>query len=239
MSEDIRAEVGFLVLADISGFTAFVTASELEHGAWVTGQLLEAVMRGLAPPLEIQELEGDAVFALGPDRLVPDGSALPPALAAAVGAFKERQRRMARENDCACSACSVIAALDLKLIVHHGRFARQRVGGRARVAGPDVILLHRLLKNPVGGRAYVLLTEPALARIGVDPAAHGMARHVVSYPHLGEVPCFVAALEPAATALAGERLPHLAARHTAPPSPPAGGSAGTAQGCTSLEGVHS
>ena len=211
MSEDIRADEGFLVLADISGFTRFVTASELEHGARVTGQLLEAVMRGLAPPLEIQELEGDAVFALGPDRLLPDASVLPPALAAAVGAFKERQRGMAGDNDCTCRACCGIAALDLKLIAHHGRFARQEVAGRARVAGPDVILVHRLLKNPVGGRAYVLLTEPALARLGVDPAAHGLARHLVSYPHLGEVPCFVAALESAATALAGARLAPAAA----------------------------
>ena len=211
MSEDIRAEDGFLVLADISGFTAFVTASELEHGAWVTGELLEAVMRGLAPPLEIQELEGDAVFALGPDRLVPDGRVVPPALATAVGAFRERQRSMARENDCACRACEAIPALDLKLIAHHGRFARQHVGGRTRVAGPDVILVHRLLKNSVDGRAYVLLTEPALARIGVDPVAAGMTWHVASYPHLGEVPCFVAPLEAAAPALAGERLAGAAA----------------------------
>ena len=43
MSEDIRAEAGFLILADISGFTAFVAGTELEHGALVTGVLLEAV----------------------------------------------------------------------------------------------------------------------------------------------------------------------------------------------------
>ena len=52
-----RTESGFLVLADISGFTAFVTATELEHGAEVTGVLLADVMAALSPPLEIQELE--------------------------------------------------------------------------------------------------------------------------------------------------------------------------------------
>ena len=36
---------------------------------------------------------------------------------------------------------------------------------------------------------------PALERIGVDPVASGMRRHLVSYPYLGEVPCFVADLE--------------------------------------------
>ena len=64
------SDEGFLILADISGFTAFVTATELEHGAQVTGALLEAVMERLAPPLEIQELEGDAVFAIGADRRI-------------------------------------------------------------------------------------------------------------------------------------------------------------------------
>ena len=45
-----RTESGFLVLADISGFTAFVTATELEHGAQVTGVLLGDVMEALSPP---------------------------------------------------------------------------------------------------------------------------------------------------------------------------------------------
>ena len=72
----MKAERGVLVLADISGFTAFVTAVELEHGPQIIGALLEAVMRRLAPPLEIQEIEGDAVFALGPDgALAPSGAA--------------------------------------------------------------------------------------------------------------------------------------------------------------------
>src|SRR5713101_5741042 len=94
MSADDRTEDGFLILADISGFTAFVTATELEHGAEVTGVLLEAVMHRLSPPLEIQELEGDAVFALG-----PDGGPVPPLtlfelLEDAFVAFRDRQRQM-------------------------------------------------------------------------------------------------------------------------------------------------
>src|SRR5438093_10833706 len=194
MSDDIKSEAGFLILADISGFTAFIAGTELEHGAQVTGVLLEAVMHRLAPPLEIQELEGDAVFAIGPDGVVPDGSALPALLADAFAVFKEEQRKLASDESCACRACSDIPNLNLKLVVHHGRFVRQTVGGRARVAGPDVILVHRLLKNPVNGSAYLLLTAPALERVGVDPVASGMQRHFVSYTHLGAVPGFVSDL---------------------------------------------
>lgn len=32
----------------------------------------------------------------------------------------------------------------------------------------------------------------------MDPFASGMQQHFVSYPHLGEVPCIVADLEPLA-----------------------------------------
>src|SRR3989475_12358956 len=63
MSDDIRSEAGFLVLADISGFTAFVVGTELEHGAQVTGVLLESVKRRLAPPLQTQQIEGGAELA--------------------------------------------------------------------------------------------------------------------------------------------------------------------------------
>ncbi len=56
--------LGVLVLADISGFTEFVTATELEHGPPIIAELLGEVMRQISPPLEIQEVEGDAVFAL-------------------------------------------------------------------------------------------------------------------------------------------------------------------------------
>src|SRR5438552_19111201 len=67
-------EDGFLVLADISGFTAFVTATELEHGPQIIAALLETVMGQLSPPLEVQEVEGVAVFAIGADRtLLPPG----------------------------------------------------------------------------------------------------------------------------------------------------------------------
>ena len=194
MSDDILTEEGFLVLADISGFTAFMTATELEHGAEITGLLLQTL---------IQELEGDAVFALGPDRIVADGRTMPPLLAEAFAAFTERQRRIASEPGCECGACRETSHLSLKLIAHHGRFVRQLVGGRSRVTGPDVILAHRLLKNAVGVGAYALFTEPALARAGLDPVARGMGRHRVSYPYLGEVSCFVTdliALAPPAAA---------------------------------------
>lgn len=118
---------------------------------------------------------------------------MPALLADAFAAFAERRRALASEPGCECGACQETARLGLKVIVHHGRFVRHSVG-RSRVTGPDVILAHRLLKNSVGAGAYVLLTEPARKRAGLDPDAPGTRRHLERYPHLGEVRCVVADL---------------------------------------------
>jgi hypothetical protein len=192
----MKTEDGVLILADISGFTAFVTATELEHGPQIIGTLLEAVMQRLSPPLEIQEVEGDAVFALG-----ADGALLPPArllsvLDSAFAAFKAAQRELAADESCGCGACRTVESLDLKIIAHHGRFLRHAVGGRAQVAGVDVILAHRLLKNGVTTeRAYALLTEALLGWLGLDPIELGLIGRVESYEHLGDIRCFVRRLD--------------------------------------------
>ena len=190
-----RPESGFLVLADISGFTAFVTATELEHGAEVTGALLAGVMEALSPPMGIQELEGDAVFALGPDHAQGADRRLLESFGRAFAAFSERRREISLDTSCACRACRGVLGLSLKLIVHHGSFLRQVVRGRSRVAGPDIILAHRFLKNDVEPATYVLFTAAAVERFGIDPVAAGMARYTGTYAHFGDVDCFVVSLD--------------------------------------------
>jgi len=195
MAQADRLQSGFLVLADISGFTAFVTATELEHGADVTGVLLAGVMEALAPPLEIQELEGDAVFALGPDGVEEADRGLMDAFGRAFEAFSERQREMALDMSCSCRACRGVLGLSLKLIVHHGSYLRQVVRGRSRVAGPDIILAHQFLKNDVEPRTYVLFTDTAVERLGIDPVAAGMERYTGKYAYFDDRDCFVISLD--------------------------------------------
>ena len=183
---------GFLVLADISGFTAFVTATEIEHGPPVIAALLEEVIRRLAPPLRIQDIEGDAVFALGAHgSLVPPASLLAVLHGAALG-FRTLQRAMQADESCSCHACRSVWRLRLKLVAHYGTFLHQTVGGRLQAAGRDVILAHRLLKNRVPRTGdYVLITEPALRYMDVDAEAAGLIPHRERYEHFGTIDCFV------------------------------------------------
>ena len=183
---------GFLVLADISGFTAFVTATELEHGPPIIAELLEEVIRRISPPLEIEGIEGDAVFALG-----VHGQVLPPAslldvMQAGFAGFREKQRQLEADESCSCNACRGVGRLRLKAIGHYGTYLAQTVGGHAQTAGADVILAHRLLKNGVRpGSHYALLTRPALTYMEVDPTRLGFAAHTERFEYFGDVECFV------------------------------------------------
>ena len=183
---------GFLVLADISGFTAFVTATELEHGPPIIAELLEEVIRRIAPPLEIHGIEGDAVFALGVHGTVTPPASLLDVLHAGFVGFRAKQRELAADESCSCNACRHVDRLRLKVIGHYGSFVEYTVSGRAQIAGPDVILAHRMLKNRVTRKAdYALLTKPALRYMGVDPAGLGLSPHLERYEHFGDVECFV------------------------------------------------
>jgi hypothetical protein len=192
-----RTDHGFLVLADVSGFTAFVTTTELEHGSEIIAALLDEVIEHLSPPLEIQEIEGDAVFALAGADLDLPRTRLLAVLEEAFAAFKSRQQAMQDADGCQCGACRQIAILDLKMVVHHGPFLRHTVGGRSRVTGTAVILVHRLLKNGLGRKGgYALLTEPVLRSLGIDGERAGLPVYIERYEHLGDVRCFVRDLVP-------------------------------------------
>ncbi len=60
-------EHGYLVLADISGYTAFLSQTELDHAHEILTDLLETILKRFKTLLTICKLEGDAVFAYTPE----------------------------------------------------------------------------------------------------------------------------------------------------------------------------
>ena len=72
-----------------------------------------------------------------------------------------------------------MAHLDLKVILHRGHTVRQSVGASSDLLGPAVTVAHRLLKNTIrdeiGYRPYLFLTEPAASALGLPDVgtAHG------------------------------------------------------------------
>jgi hypothetical protein len=144
-----------LLIADIGGYTNYMRLHRvaLAHAQANVARLLDAVIDA-APALDLIEIEGDAVFLAAPaDERSP---AL--ALASALDmhrAFHAEQRRIVR-NLCPCDGCNRAGELTLKFVAHVGAVAEQRLRDRRSLVGPDVILVHRLLKNSVPVPEYVL-----------------------------------------------------------------------------------
>jgi uncharacterized protein YndB with AHSA1/START domain len=182
---------GYLVLADISGYTHYLAGVELDHAHEVLTELLETIVGSFRALLTISKLEGDAVFAYVPSETIVRGETLFELVETTYAAFRDRMEGIRRRTTCTCNACRAIPSLDLKFIVHHGEYMLQTIAGIHELVGSDVNLIHRLLKNHVGDatgwKAYALITNPALERLGL-PCDRSLL-HVASetYEHLGEV----------------------------------------------------
>ena len=172
-------ETGYLALADLTGYTAYLSRGELEHAPTIAGDLLETIVGRLEPPFRLAKLEGDAAFLFVEDGRA-DGSLLLDAVEASYLAFRRRLRSIDGATSCDCNACRLAPRLDLKLFVHHGSWVRGPIAGRDELAGPDVILVHRLLKGATAAgaatRGFAVLTEAAVGALGVDRPPCGWGR---------------------------------------------------------------
>jgi hypothetical protein len=183
---------GYLVLADISGYTSYLAGTELDHARDVLTELLELIVQHFKPLLNIAKLEGDAVFAYVPKAKLTRDETLLEMMESTYLAFRDRVEGIRRRTTCQCNACKLIPSLDLKFIMHFGEYLLQNVSGITELVGSDVNLLHRLLKNRIceatGWKAYVLFTDAAITQMNVK--VENLYEQVESYEHLGKVRTF-------------------------------------------------
>lgn len=189
MTMESKTQVGYLVLADISGFTSYLAQVELDHAHEVLRELLETIVGKFKTLLTLSKLEGDAVFAYASAARVPRGETLLELMESTYVAFRDQVEAARRRTTCQCRACRAIPSLDLKFFIHHGDYVVQHVSGIRELVGSDVNLIHRLTKNHIseatGWRAYALFTERGLAQLGVRP--EGLHEQVETYEHLGDI----------------------------------------------------
>ena len=184
-----RIQTGYLVLADISGYTSFVATTEIEHADLALSILLEAIVEKLSSLLTISKLEGDAVFAYVEQGKLLEGNSLLELIDHTYLAFRDKADVLFRGATCACKACLAIPTLDLKFMLHHGDFIIQQVAGIRDLMGTDVNLIHRLAKNHVsestGWKGYALFTDQVLDRMQFS--RNDLFKRCETYEHLGDV----------------------------------------------------
>lgn len=152
---------GLLFIPDISGFTRFITQTEIQHSRLIIQELLEVLINSNELGLEISEIEGDAIL------FYKFGEA--PELEKIYGQvekmFCEFHRNLLayeKRRYCQCEACVSAIDLSLKVITHYGEFTGYKVKNFNKLIGKDIIIAHQLLKNDIDKHEYWLVTKPLL-----------------------------------------------------------------------------
>jgi len=190
--EDSEHKV-LLIIADISGYTRFMTANAkvLAHAQLIITDLLETILADFAFPVEVSKLEGDAVFMYckidSDEWTKPEARAqLSKQLLSSYTTFFNRVTEMDQRRVCVCDACSNMDRLRLKTVVHAGTALFHQVGRFRELAGVDVIVVHRLLKNSIDADEYVLATDTAFDELRL-PEDIPWTRGSEDYAELGTV----------------------------------------------------
>ncbi len=186
MDEDVTQ--GLLLIPDITGYTHFMKAALLAHARKIVAGLLESIINSTAEEWDLSEIEGDALFfyRLG---AAPSFQAIHDQIDRWFKAFHDQLDSFRRATGCPCGACLEMGQLTLKVVGHYGEFAVQNVGGKKKLIGKDVILVHCLLKNHLSEREYFLFTDNLLRVTGrMKLMNDGLKVHEETYPDLGTIP---------------------------------------------------
>ena len=201
---------GPLLIADISGYTSFLRDVEVahQHDAFADGaipeayglmsSLLDGIVERIIPPFTLAKIEGDAVFVFATAAdAVPRGEALLDCVRACYAEFQSRRAQAGEIWTCTCNACMRANSLDLKFVLHAGKYVLQEIAGSRELSGPDVVMAHRLLKNRaaevVGGGAYLLLSAAAASSLQV-PVADAIPM-TETYEHYQPIDTFAISLK--------------------------------------------
>ena len=138
-----------ILIPDISGFTEFMTTTELSHSSHAINFLIDAILQAVGEEYEVlREIEGDAVLLIkkGP---APSKKEILDMCLKIFNAFHFQRKWMQQYTICPCGACQAIINLTLKFVVHHGPLAEIKVGRFVKQSGTEMIVAHRLLKNSI------------------------------------------------------------------------------------------
>jgi len=153
-----------ILIPDISGYTTFLTTTELSHSTHIINELLEIILQSNREVFTLAEIEGDALLLYREgETLTREGLEQH-----CINMFKEFHRFLKvieRDRVCACGACQTATNLSLKFVAHYGEVNRIKIGSIVKPIGVELIVAHRLLKNSIDQSSYLLFTKKLLDNV--------------------------------------------------------------------------
>ncbi|HKW92192.1 MAG TPA: DUF2652 domain-containing protein [Methylomirabilota bacterium] len=182
------AESATILIPDISGYTEFLTKTELVHSSHIINELLEAILAANSGDFVLSEVEGDALLLYRKGTPI-EADALVRLCVSMFESFHRQIKIIERDSLCHCGACKTASNLSLKFIAHHGMVQEIKVMQFTKCSGLDMVVAHRLLKNRIGSDEYVLVTPSCFdfASLQQSPGSLAWERSSEEYPAIGKI----------------------------------------------------
>ena len=186
-----KAEKGFLVVADISGYTRFLAETELEHANGIVKDLFDSMIPTFKNSVTISKFMGDAIFGHAKNIAYEKSQFMIDFAKRVYNNFSDKKDIIKINTDCTCNACKHMDELDLKIFIHHGEYMVQKINDSEELLGSDVNTIFRLMKNNVvqetGIEAYLLVTESAIKAMELEFDSASDLSGSEKYEHVGEI----------------------------------------------------
>jgi len=173
------AESATILIPDISGYTEFLTKTELVHSSHIINELLEAILAANDNDFVLSEVEGDALLLYRKGTPI-EADALVRQCVGMFESFHKQIKIIERDSLCQCGAGKTASNLSLKFIAHHGTVQEIKVMQFTKCSGLDMVVAHRdqrRVRTPVrtqdvDGR---ILFDPHRRLAGPGPAQQCLA----------------------------------------------------------------
>lgn len=179
-----------IFIPDISGFTKFVTETEIDHSNHIISDLIGIILNSNMLELKVSEIEGDAVLFYFKGTLPKKEEIIQQSKRMFID-FHTNLKAMESNFVCKCGACTTASNLTLKFIAHYGVCKEVPIHNFTKLIGGDVILAHRLLKNNVPEREYILLSEKYLksqqSKVIIEEDWVDIKSNIENFENFGEI----------------------------------------------------
>ena len=172
---------GFLLIADISGYTPFIKNHSMRkkpiigkkiadfwdsHAHKLINTLLEEVIQNFEPVMQFNKLEGDAALFFLEE--ISDKNQMQDIYEKMVitrERFNSKVNSLQFVQSCPCDPCQQSKNLKLKMFLHKGYFNQTEIRNNQELSGEALIFIHRLLKNKVKSSEYFLFSGAVLEQL--------------------------------------------------------------------------
>mgnify|MGYP001287381157 FL=1 len=177
----MQKKTGFLLIADISGYTPFIKNHSMRkkpligkkiadfwdsHADKLINTLLEEIIKNFELVMKFNKLEGDAALffleELDGENQIQD---IYDKMLITREKFNSKVNSLQFVQSCPCDPCQQSKNLKLKMFLHKGFFLQTEIRNNQELSGEALIFIHRMLKNKIKSSEYFLFSEAVLKNL--------------------------------------------------------------------------